>query len=191
MSITASLVNGLHGHDVNSPSEKESNPPLKESPSSRKNNPSPEESSTLLVENSPPTENNIGDYTYDSNNIFPKWMKLPFGVRNPKLPSKIIKGDGEDTSDTNPPPSQSEEAQEDSSSTTVTSTQTGTSNFNGGTGDKNGGKPPTDPSNIHWTDTEYRTSQEWYRPELQKRVAHTVRYFFQSIIVSPPDDIRD
>ncbi|KAL0209840.1 hypothetical protein P9112_009924 [Eukaryota sp. TZLM1-RC] len=89
-------------------------------------------------------------------------MKLPLGVRNQQLPSKVTEGDGEDISNTNPPPSPSEKAHKYSSSVTVTSPQTGTSNPNDGTGDWNGDKPPTAPSDIQWTDTEYRTSQEWY-----------------------------
>ncbi|KAL0209817.1 hypothetical protein P9112_009901 [Eukaryota sp. TZLM1-RC] len=114
-------------------------------------------------------------------------MKLPLGVRNQQLPSKVTEGDGEDISNTNPPPSPSEKAHKDSSSVTVTSSQMGASNPNDGTRHWNGDKPPTAPSDIQWTDTEYRTSQEWYRRKLKKRIAYTVIDFFRSIIASLPD----
>ncbi|KAL0223576.1 hypothetical protein P9112_002966 [Eukaryota sp. TZLM1-RC] len=153
--------------------------------------PPPEESSTSLVKNAPPTEKNIGDHTYDPNNILPNERKLPLDVRNQQLPSKVTEGDGEHTSYTDPPPSPSEEAHEDSSSVTVTSAKTGTPNPNDGTGDGDGDKPPTDPSDIQWTETEIHTFPKFYCQELKKRVTHTVRDFFQSIIASPPDDIRD
>ncbi|KAL0206725.1 hypothetical protein P9112_002032 [Eukaryota sp. TZLM1-RC] len=115
----ASLTNGLSGHDVscNIPPIKESIPPHKESPSSRKSNPPSEERSTSLVKNALPTENNIGNHTYDPDNIFPNGMKLLLGMGNQQLPSEMSEGNGEDTSNTNPSPSPFEEAHKNLSST--------------------------------------------------------------------------
>ncbi|KAL0207611.1 hypothetical protein P9112_012239 [Eukaryota sp. TZLM1-RC] len=78
----ASLIDGSNGHDVSShiPPIKKSIPPHKKSPSSRKSNLPLEESSTSLVKNAPQTESesNIGDHTYDPNNILPKWDEVTF-----------------------------------------------------------------------------------------------------------------
>ncbi|KAL0222901.1 hypothetical protein P9112_002291 [Eukaryota sp. TZLM1-RC] len=122
--------------------------------------------------NAPPKKSKIGKHTYDPDNILSNGLKLPFGVKSQQLLSKMLEGDGEVIPNTNPPPSPSEETHEDSSSVIVTSSQTGTSNPNDGTGDGYGDKPHTDSSDIESTETEYRTFQEWYRLELKERVAH-------------------
>ncbi|KAL0218823.1 hypothetical protein P9112_004476 [Eukaryota sp. TZLM1-RC] len=195
----ATLINGLNDHDVSSnifpitesiPPSKESlssrkrSPPSKESLSSRKRSP-PSEESLSSRKRSPPSEERSTSLVKNAP------LKVTFWCEKP---TASLLNDGRRWKlylQHDPPPFPSKEAHENSSSVIVTSSQTGTSNPNDGTGDGDGDNPSTDPPDIEWTETEYRTSQEWYRRELKDRVTYVVEDFFQSIIANPPDDFRD
>ncbi|KAL0210764.1 hypothetical protein P9112_009062 [Eukaryota sp. TZLM1-RC] len=99
--LTASLINGSVGQNINSNPPHQESPPTKKSYLSvRKSSPPPGKRSTSPAKNAPPAESNIGNHTYDPHNILPNEMKLPLGAGNHQLPSKVTERNEEDTSNT-------------------------------------------------------------------------------------------
>ncbi|KAL0207367.1 hypothetical protein P9112_011995 [Eukaryota sp. TZLM1-RC] len=125
--------------------------------------------------------------------MLPNGAKLvPGKGTNTELFVKPVDGEGTDSSNPNPPPSDTGKPKEEDQPVTTVTSQQGKDDPNDGDGDGNGDEPPRRPSSsADWTDTEYRTSQEWYRKQLREKVTLVVQEFPLNIRANPPDDIRD
>ncbi|KAL0219592.1 hypothetical protein P9112_005245 [Eukaryota sp. TZLM1-RC] len=200
MTQTASLNNGPKDHNNNAPSSlrksnvsslNEKNPP----PRTVSKPPSTESSPSLGKRASPQNESNYVNLFpgYDPNNMLPYGAKLvPGKGTNTELFVKPVDGEGTGSSNPNSPPSDTGEPKEKDQPVTTVTSQQGEDNPNDSDGDGNGDEPPRRPSSsADWTDTEYRTSQEWYRKQLREKVTLVVQEFLLNIRASPPDDIRD
>ncbi|KAL0219605.1 hypothetical protein P9112_005258 [Eukaryota sp. TZLM1-RC] len=200
MTQTASLINGPKDHNNNAPSSlrksnvpflKENNPP----PPTVSKPPSTESSPSLGKRASPQNESNHVNLSpgYDPNNMLPYGAKLvPGKGTDTELFVKPVDGEGTRSSNPNSPPSDTGEPKEKDQPVTTVTSQQGEDNPNDSDGDGNGDEPPRcRSSSADWTDTEYRTSQEWYRKQLREKVTLVVQEFLLNIRASPPNDIRD
>ncbi|KAL0211237.1 hypothetical protein P9112_009535 [Eukaryota sp. TZLM1-RC] len=196
----APLINGPKSHNDNPPSS------LRKSnvPSLKENNPPPptvskppltESSPSLGERASPQNESNHGNLFpgYDPNNMLPNGAKLvPGKGTNTELFVKPVDGEGTGSSNPIPPPSDTGKPKEEDQPVTTVTSQQGKDDPNDGDGDGNGDEPPRRPSSSpDWTDTEYRTSQKWYRKQLREKVTLVVQEFLLNIRANPPDDNRD